>query len=98
LYWFAGTPADDGAANLIRAAASAVADLPSTCATPPRSSRARTRACCIGNRVYTGMTDNRLCRDPRPLIEAVNQPAIVKANTKLEQFHRQRASIGDEAL
>jgi uncharacterized protein (DUF169 family) len=67
-----------------------------TCAVIPAaldSQRIATSFACIGNRVYTGATDNEAyAAIPGAQLEAIvdSLRTIVNANTALEQFHREQ--------
>jgi uncharacterized protein (DUF169 family) len=69
-----------------------------TCAVLPEAiNSARTAASfgCVGNRVYTGASDNEAYfAIPGPALRAVEEKlaVIVRANQELEKFHRGRAA------
>ena len=69
-----------------------------TCAVLPAAINAQTVAVsfgCVGNRVYTGATDNdAYVAIPGQYVDAIVESlrTISKANAALEQFHRERAA------
>jgi uncharacterized protein (DUF169 family) len=70
-----------------------------TCAVLPQainSGRAATSFGCIGNRIYTAVTDNEsYFAIPGAQLQAFEQKlaVVVRANEELEKFHRARAGI-----
>ncbi len=71
-----------------------------TCAVLPAAINSQTVATsfgCVGNRVYTGATENEAYvaipgAQLGPIVESLR--TILNANTALEQFHRQRVPAG----